>query len=107
MVQYGAIWCNMFLQKRQLGMMNNFVKLLGVEKQIPSKHQQQQASPKQQTNDLAMAWCQVMAFDLDMISIGCVAPMEPVMKFSTRCLDEIRPEKVGGTLDRWIWGDIM
>lgn len=25
-----------------------------------------------------------MAFDLDMISIGCVAPMDPVMKFSTR-----------------------
>jgi hypothetical protein len=30
---------------------------------------------------------QVMAFDLDMISIGCVAPMEPVMKFATRFLE--------------------
>lgn len=29
---------------------------------------------------------EVMAFDLDMISIGCVAPMEPVMKFATRTL---------------------
>ena len=29
---------------------------------------------------------EVMAFDLDMISIGCVAPMDPVMKFSTRTL---------------------
>lgn len=28
-----------------------------------------------------------MAFDLDMISIGCVAPMAPVMKFTTRHLD--------------------
>ena len=30
---------------------------------------------------------QVMAFDLDMISIGSVAPMEPVMKFATRFLE--------------------
>ncbi|CAK9101557.1 40S ribosomal protein S6 [Durusdinium trenchii] len=29
---------------------------------------------------------ELMAFDLDMISIGCVAPMDPVMKFSTRTL---------------------
>ena len=33
---------------------------------------------------MVIFWRQVMAFDLDMISIGCVAPMDPVMKFSTR-----------------------
>ena len=26
----------------------------------------------------------VMAFDLDMVSISCVAPMSPVVKFATR-----------------------
>lgn len=31
-----------------------------------------------------------MAFDLDMISIGCVAPMDPVMKFSTRVSFHLR-----------------
>ena len=34
-----------------------------------------------------------MAFDLDMISIGCVAPMDPVMKFSTSCLVELAKTK--------------
>lgn len=29
---------------------------------------------------------EVMAFDMDMISIGCVAPMDPVSKFTTRTL---------------------
>ncbi|CAE7667297.1 RPS6, partial [Symbiodinium pilosum] len=29
---------------------------------------------------------EVMAFDMDMISISCVAPMDPVMKFTTRTL---------------------
>lgn len=37
---------------------------------------------------------QVMAFDLDMISIGCVAPMDPVMKFSTRVLDKLMHKAV-------------
>lgn len=38
---------------------------------------------------------QVMAFDLDMISIGCVAPMEPVMKFATRCLERTLAPAMG------------
>eukprot|EP00434_Breviolum_minutum_P008465 symbB.v1.2.007468.t2/scaffold455.1/size335105/16 len=36
--------------------------------------------------DSILVALEVMAFDLDMISIGCVAPMDPVMKFSTRTL---------------------
>ena len=52
------------------------------------KHREPKFFQKQMSlaSRASLAYCQLMAFDLDMISIGCVAPMDPVMKFTTRGL---------------------